>query len=184
MTKQTDKQKITEFLRYLVIGFSTTFINWGVSIILEELIGMPGWINTVISWIISVIFFAFWSYKFFVFRSRSMEKHILFTEFIGFVSARLLTLGVESLFIFVFVDWLGFNQIIRFSFTRLAEGKLAGSFYIDIKEFYIFKLFATVIITILNYIFSKLVIFKKGQKLSMEENSEEMQNDDNINSEL
>ncbi len=172
------KQALMEFLRYLIIGFSTTFLNWGITIAFVELTELEktdiGYtIITVIAWVISTVFFAFWMYKFFVFRSKSMQPKILWTEFAGFTGARLLTLGVESVIMLIFCDILGIDEIIHFGFTRMVDGVAAGSFGFEIRESYIVKLGACVITTILNYIFSKLIIFKKGQKLSLEEAKKE-----------
>lgn len=165
---------LMEFIRYIIIGFATTAINWGVTICFTELTGLDetdigNAVIVVISWIVSVIFFAFWMYKRFVFRSNSMKKDILIPEFIGFTSARLFTLVVEFIIMLIFCDILGFDEIVRFGFTRVVEGVDSGSIGINIRENYIVKLGACVIVTILNYIFSKLIIFKKGQKLSSEE---------------
>lgn len=169
-----EKKGLAEFLRYLIIGFSTTFLNWGISIAFKELTALDdtpvgNTIITVIAWTLSTVFFAFWMYKFFVFRSKSMKPKILWTEFAGFTGARLLTLGVESLIILIFCDILAFDHVIHFGFTRMVDGVAQGQFGFSIKEYYIVKLGSCVITTILNYIFSKLVIFKKGQKLSLEE---------------
>lgn len=169
---------LMEFIRYLIIGFSTTGINWGVTILFTELTGLDetkigNALIAVIAWVVSVIFFAFWMYKRYVFRSNSMEKDILLPEFIGFTSARLFTLIVEFVIMLVFCDILGIDEIIHFGFTRIVEGETVGSWGINIRENYIVKLGACVIVTILNYIFSKLIIFKKGQKLSDEEQEKE-----------
>lgn len=166
--KENNKEKINEFMRYLIIGFSTTALNWLSAIFFEEALGMVEWLGTALSWTISVIFFAFWAYKFFVFRSRSMEKNILVPEFIGFVSARLLTLGFETGFIFIFVNLLGFDQVLHFGFTRMVDGVAGSQFGISIKEYYIFKFIATVFVTILNYIASKLVIFRNAKAAEAE----------------
>ena len=181
MSKLMDKIKgnkgLGEFLRYLVIGFSTTFLNWGISIALKELTRLDenkigNTIIVTIAWAISTVCFAFWMYKFFVFRSKSMQSGILWKEFVGFTGARLLTWGVEALTFFVFCDMLGFDHIIRFGFTRVVDGVAGGSWGIDVREYYIVKFGALVVTTIVNYIFSKVVIFKKGQKISAEKEAE------------
>lgn len=178
MSKLLDKIKkskgLGEFLRYLVIGFSTTFLNWGISIALKELTSLDqseiG--NTVIvsiAWAISTACFAFWMYKFFVFRSKSMKAKILWGEFAAFTGARIITWGVEALTFFVFCDMLDFDHIIHLGFTRMVDGVAVGSWGIHIREYYIVKFGALVVTTIVNYIFSKFVIFKKGQKVTLDE---------------
>jgi preprotein translocase subunit SecG len=132
---------------------------------------------SILTLIIAIVFFAFWAYKFFVFRSRSMEKKVLIPEFIGFASARLLTLAFETGFIFVFVNLLDFNQAIHFGFTRMVYGAATSTqFGITIKEYYIFKFIATVFVTIMNYIASKLIIFRNANKGKAEENDDSCEN--------
>ena len=159
------RNRILELLRYLIVGTTATAINWGVAALFRELWDVSGGLNTIIAWIVSNVIFAFWGYKLFVFRSMTMEKRTVFYEFIGFVSARLLTLLFEWAFMKVFVDLLDFDHVIRVGFTRMVDGTETGSFALNIKEFYIFKLIATVFVTILNYIFSKLVIFNNNNPL-------------------
>ena len=65
------------------------------------------------------------------------------------------------------VDLLGFDHIIEFGFTRIVDGAATAKFVLPIKEYYIFKLLATVVVTILNFIASKFIIFRKGQKQAM-----------------
>ena len=67
----------------------------------------------------------------------------------------------------IFVDLLGFDHIIEFGFTRIVDGAATAKFVLPIKEYYIFKLLATVVVTILNFIASKFIIFRKGQKQAM-----------------
>ena len=182
MSKEVKNKKmnkeLAEFLRYVLIGFATTALNWGVSILFKELTSLDktaigNTIITIISWIVAIVFFAFWMYKIFVFRSKSMEKSIFLPEFAGFIGARLLTLGVESLIILVFCDLLGFDHVVSFGYTRIVDGIPQAPVGFEIKEYYIIKLFAGVIITILNYIFSKLFIFKKGQKLTQKSSEQQ-----------
>ena len=54
----------------------------------------------------------------------------------------------------------------------MVDGVAQGSWGIDVREYYIVKFGALVITTIVNYIFSKLVIFKKGQRISAEKEAE------------
>ena len=168
------KDKIKEIGRYIIIGFATTIINWAVQIALTELVHADGentsnWWITAVAWIVSTLFFAFWAYKIFVFRSKSMKKDVLMPEFVSFTGARLVTFFIELAIMTLFCDLLGFNDKIMLSFSKAVLDKgdtvIANKqmFEFGIREEYIIKLFACVIITILNYIFSKLVIFKKGQ---------------------
>ena len=172
--KKIKKESVGEFIRYLIIGFSNTGINWGVNVLLNELTPLGSFslgatIASVIAWIISTIFFAFWMYKLFVFKSKSMLPGILWMEFAGFTSARLLTLGVEALIMFIGCTLMGFDHDVKILLSRVVEGEPKTFIDFTLGERYFVKLAATAIITIINYIFSKLVIFKKGQRLSSEE---------------
>ena len=161
-TENNEKNsRIKEIIRYIIIGFATTAINWGVTIIFTDLIRVPGSVSSIIAWIVSTLCFAFWAYKIFVFRSKSMKKDILYPEFVSFTAARLLTLGIEFLIMLLFVDIIGFDRNMVIHAYRDGGGKEIFEF--KIGERYIVKLFACVIETVVNYIFSKLVIFKKGQ---------------------
>ena len=171
--KRVRRERLMEIVRYIIVGVTTTAINWVAAWLMREFTSIPAWLNTAISWILCTVFFAFWAYKFFVFRSKTMEKKTLLREFVSFIAARLFTLGFETLFMWIFVDVLGFNNMLRFGFTRMTEaGAELGAFGLSIREFYVFKFLATIVITVLNYIFSKLVIFRK-KKTEDDEPAEE-----------
>lgn len=131
-----------ETISYLVFGVLTT----AVSIISYELIKFmltgggeptPFQMNiaNVSSWILAVAF-AYITNKIFVFRSVSMSPRVLLKEISAFVGARLLSLGFEIVWMNVTVSLLHFNDSIC---------KIAAQF----------------VIVVMNYIFSKLFIFKK-----------------------
>jgi putative flippase GtrA len=87
------------------------------------------------AWVIAVTF-AYIVNKWSVFRSRSSSAKDELTKMGKFYGARLVTLGVEQLGMYIFIERLGI-------YRWLVKGGLA------------------VIVIILNYIFSKLYIFKK-----------------------
>jgi putative flippase GtrA len=88
----------------------------------------------VSSWILAVSF-AFVTNKLFVFQSSSLEMSVLIKEISAFVGARLLSLGFEIVWMNVTTTVLKWNDSVC---------KIAAQF----------------VITVLNYIFSKLFIFK------------------------
>jgi putative flippase GtrA len=90
----------------------------------------------IISWLITVVF-AFVVNKLFVFESRSWEKSVAVKELTGFVGARLFSLAAETAVIIFWVSVLGGNEI----FAK--------------------AVIAQIIVMILNYVLSKLFIFKK-----------------------
>ena len=109
-----------------------------VSYSLCRFIGIDIFISNVISWVISVLFM-YITNKLFVFKSKTNNKSELFKEFLSFVLARVFTLVIETLILYLGSKVLNINDIIV-------------------------KIIAQVVIIILNYILSKLWIFKKDKK--------------------
>lgn len=132
--------KHREFVLYAVFGVLTTAVNYGVYYPLVNIPGMAEhtrwWtlIVNVFAWVASVLF-AFVTNKLFVFKSRGKGKKTAFKELAAFFGARLASLAVEELVLFVFVTLLHFNENI-------------------------IKLIASIGTVICNYFFSKFIIFK------------------------
>ncbi|WP_131026731.1 GtrA family protein, partial [Clostridioides difficile] len=87
-----------------------------------------------LAWIIAVLF-AYVTNKFFVFESKRIEIKFLFKEFLSFVSFSLLSGFVEMLIMYVMIDLLFVNDVIV-------------------------KIFTNIVVIVLNYLFSKMIIFK------------------------
>ena len=149
-------KKHWDVIAYLFFGVLTTLVSWvtyaGFLILFEKL-GMNGELNIIISnvlsWIFAVIF-AFITNKLWVFRSKSFAAKTLWYEIGTFVSARLVTLLIET-------------------------GILAGAALIFGSDNNIInmvmKIITSIIVVVLNYIFSKLIIFrKKGENKEEEKN--------------
>ena len=94
--------------------------------------------NTV-NWVICVIF-TFFTNKFFVFRSRTENAKGFIREFLSFTAARLFTLVLEDIIIWIGCSLMGYNEGI---------GQMVVKF---IGQF---------VVIVTNYILSKLWIFKK-----------------------
>lgn len=129
--------KYKEIINYLIIGGLTTVISLGtyyllVCTILDPNNALELQIANVSSWIAAVIF-AYFTNRIFVFESKDNNK---FKEFFKFIAARLVTLGLDMLFMYIFVTVLGFNDKI-------------------------IKIIVQILVVILNYIFSKFMVFKK-----------------------
>ena len=134
--------KYRELIIYVVVGGITTVVNWVASFLLDEVldssIPVQNTIINVIAWIVAVLV-SFPLNRKWVFQSRNPKW---FSEFIGFTGARVSTLVIEEVIMLLCVNL----------------------FHIPFK---ISKVFiASVIVMILNYVFSKLFVFKKGQKNS------------------
>ena len=113
----------------------------------------------ILSWICGVLF-AFVTNKIWVFNSRSWKIKLVLTELWKFVVARLITGAIEWIGHPLLIS-LGLNQTIDI-FGRKLEGFWA-------------KIVISVIVVILNYVFSKLIVFKK--KKSDKEEIEDLNKD-------
>ena len=137
-------KKYEEIINYLIIGVLTTVVNLAVKYallftVLNASDATQLQIAVVISWIVACLF-AYITNRKIVFKSKS--KKIL-KEFTAFISARLFTLILEMLIMFIFVTLL----------------KLNSNLWVVI-----WSIVAQVVVIVVNYILSKLVIFKKEKK--------------------
>lgn len=123
-----------ETISYAIFGVLTTTINF---ISYEGLyrLGMSNLTANWMVWVIAVTF-AYIVNKWSVFRSRSNSCKDELIKMLKFYGARLVSLGIEQLGLLVFVEILGI-------YRWLVKGTLS------------------IIVIILNYIFSKLYIFAK-----------------------
>lgn len=145
-------KKYKEIILYIFFGVLTTIVNFVIYFIMNALLGEDMYlVSNVIAWI-GAVAFAYVTNKIWVFESKSRESKTLLREIGEFVSARLLSLGIEEAGLYIFVDLLKFSAY-SFSFLRLT---ITG----DV----IAKVIMQIIVVILNYIFSKFIIFKKVKK--------------------
>ena len=129
--------KNEEIWNYLIVGFLTTIVSIltyyiCVRTFLNPNIAIELQIANIISWIIAVSF-AYITNRIFVFKSK--EKNML-KEATNFVGSRILTLLLDMLCMFIIVTLLGLYDLIG-------------------------KIVSQVVVTIGNYIISKLFVFKK-----------------------
>ena len=126
--------KFREVLMYLFFGGLTTVVNIVSFYILRKL-SVEVYVSNIIAWLIAVIF-AFITNKLFVFESRGKSKKENARELISFFGFRILSLGFDMGSMFLLIDILHVGEMIS-------------------------KVLANILVIILNYIFSKLFIFKK-----------------------
>ena len=136
-------RKHQEAALYLLFGFLTTVVNWGTYVVLV-LCGLEINVSNIISWITGVLF-AFAVNKWFVFRSRSLVPVVVLRELGSFFAARIIT-GAIAIILFPIVYALGMNQTIMG-----IDGFVA-------------KVFTTVIEIVLNWLFSKYLIFDLSKR--------------------
>ncbi|MBQ6947181.1 MAG: GtrA family protein [Clostridia bacterium] len=166
-------EKYREFIVYVIVGFSTTIINWVVSLAYAYTFGNAGWhltINTTVAWIVATVY-AFFMNKLVVFRSKDLKAKTLLVEGGEFCGARLFSWGLETAGMNLLCKVLGFEAL---TFSFVVTNSAATVFQIPLTGFIFSKLCMLVITTVSNYIFSKFVIFrKKVKKEQPEEVTEE-----------
>ena len=126
-------KKYREIILYLFFGGCTTLVNI-VSYYICSRIGMGTAVSTVIAWVLSVLF-AYATNRKYVFESRASGFVPILKETAGFFFCRLATGLLDLAVMIVFVDVLHFNGML-------------------------IKILSNVIVIILNYLASKLMIFK------------------------
>jgi putative flippase GtrA len=128
-------QKYRDIILYLFFGGCTTVLNIAVYYLCYNIAGIPNVPSTCIAWILSVLF-AYLTNKVYVFQSRSFQREVLLREGLQFFGCRLLTGILDVAIMFVAVDLLHWNGLL-------------------------WKVISNVLVIILNYVASKLLIFKK-----------------------
>lgn len=142
-------KKHREIIVYFVFGVLTTAVNLITFYALETLFGTENsyLYNNVIAWVVAVVF-AYVTNKLVVFESKSWAPSVVLKESAEFVGARLFSLGVEEAGLWLFVDLFSFGAVS----IKILGFNLTGGF--------IAKAILAVIVVILNYFFSKFIIFK------------------------
>lgn len=145
--KRTMGNKLSLFIKsqretivYLIVGFIVTCVNWLIYGLLSSVFYVDIIISNIIAWIVAVVV-AFVLNKRFVFLSMSWEKSVVLKEAISFVSSRVFT-GIIEICTVPLLLYFGLNQPL----VRIEAGWA--------------KAIACLIGIILNYIFSKLFVFK------------------------
>lgn len=126
--------KYKEFLVYAFFGVCTTLINWGSYYLCYNIFHIPNVAATIIAWILAVIF-AFITNKIWVFDSKSFKKSVVFRELLTFFVSRIATGVLDVAIMYFAVDAFAMNSTV-------------------------WKLISNVLVIIINYVLSKLVIFK------------------------
>jgi len=141
--------KYKETILYIFFGAVTTFVNLVVFKLCCLLFGSKLYLVwNVVAWVAAVLT-AFFTNKLWVFESKSWEPAVLRRELPTFFGARVFSFFVEEAGLLLTVDLLGFGA---WSFTLP---------FITGEGHDVCKVFLQVVVLVHNYIFSKLVIFKK-----------------------
>ena len=125
-----------EFIWYVISGTVVTIVSWVTYYIPYQILGWSNMVSEIFSWILTVAT-AYVTNKIWVFKSYSWDWEIVKQEAVKFVSMRLASGVVEWILMWLFVDKMGFNGMLM-------------------------KVLVSVIVVIMNYVCSKLLIFKKS----------------------
>jgi len=125
----------TELVTYLIVGVATTLVNYVVYCAVRFGLGVSLEASNVAAWVVAVAF-GYAANKAFVFRTHCDSRGALLREAGSFFAMRLVSLGVETLLLKLTVQVLRFNEPLM-------------------------KLLMNILVIILNYVFSKLFVFKK-----------------------
>ncbi len=134
-------KKYREIIMYLIFGVSTTLVNWVVYTLLIKLADADVTLANGIAWLAAVTF-AYVTNKLYVFESKSWAASVLVKEIVSFYGARIAS-GVFEIFLPALLIKIGLDQAV---------------FGID---GFLAKAVVSVLVIVLNYIFSKLFVFRK-----------------------
>ena len=128
-------EKYRDILSYLIFGVLTTAVNYLIYLPAFNFCGISAAVSNMIAWVGAVIF-AFLTNKPFVFHSHDWSAKTVVPELTKFVSCRLASGVLETVILFLAVDCMSWNGNI-------------------------WKLITQVLVIIINYVGSKLLVFRK-----------------------
>lgn len=130
-------QKYREIIVYIIFGGLTTLVNFVGYLVLTRLVGMEAGIANIVAILISILF-AYITNKIWVFESKTTNLKEIAKEMVSFFGCRaftsLLDIGLFDLLVYVF----------------------------HISDIWV-KLFNQIIVIVLNYILSKVIVFRKDK---------------------
>ena len=130
--------KYKEILMYIIFGVLTTVVNIVSYFLLARILHIDTVVSTVIALILSILF-AYITNKIFVFESKTNTAKELLKEIISFFGCRAFTGILDVAFMYITVEVFNLNDMIM-------------------------KIISNIVVIIVNYIFSKLIIFKKDKR--------------------
>ncbi len=133
-------KKYRELIVYFITGVLTTLVNWIAYALCAETFGWSVAVSNAIAWVVAVVF-AYVVNKLWVFQSYNWEIRFVAKECFLFVSARILT-GIFEIIAVPLLVSIGLNQP-----------------FFGVKGMWA-KIVVSVIVMVLNYVFSKLIVFR------------------------
>ena len=134
-TLKTLLKKHWDVISYLIFGVLTTAVNYIIYLPCYNVLGMSGSLSNAIAWA-GAVAFAYLTNKPFVFQSHDWSARTVIPELSKFVGCRIGSGVLETAIIFLTVDILAWNGNVM-------------------------KLATSVLVVVLNYIGSKLLVFRK-----------------------
>ena len=128
-------EKYWDVLSYLFLGVLTTVVNYLIYLPCYNMLHLSASVSNAIAWVVAVAF-AYLTNKPWVFKSHDWSRQTVIPELTKFVGCRVGSGALETGIIFLTVDLLCWNGNIM-------------------------KLVTSVLVVILNYIGSKLLVFRK-----------------------
>lgn len=132
MIKLTKKYK--ETISYLIFGILSTIVNIATYVFFSRIIKINFMVSNIIAWFVAVIF-AYITNKFFVFESKNINIKFILKEITSFMSLRIVSGLTELILMYIMINIMLIND-------------------------FIVKIITNIVVVILNFIFSKLIIFK------------------------
>lgn len=124
-----------DIISYLFFGVATTIVNYLIYLPCYNLLGLSSAVSNSIAWVFAVAF-AYLTNKPFVFKSMDWSAATVIPELTKFVSCRIASGAAETVILLLCVDILGWNGNIM-------------------------KLITNVLVIIMNYVGSKLLVFRQ-----------------------
>lgn len=131
----TIAKKHSDVISYLFFGGLTTLVNYIIYIPLYNWCSFSATLSNCVAWVVAVAF-AYLTNKPFVFKSHDWSAKTVIPELTKFIGCRIGSGAAETVILFLAVDLLGWNGNI-------------------------WKLVTQVMVTVMNYVASKLLVFRK-----------------------
>lgn len=125
-----------ETISYLIFGVLTTLVDTITFFISNNVLKVEYVFATMVAWVLAVIF-AYVTNKLWVFNSKNTKINVILKEAANFFIARILSLIFTIIWMIVTVEIIGVDEFLS-------------------------KILANIFVVIINYLFSKLFIFKKA----------------------
>ncbi|MBQ7827116.1 MAG: GtrA family protein [Clostridia bacterium] len=153
--------KYKEIVNYLIFGVLTTVIDFAVYTPLTAILGadfkiagvIPWYIVTsVIAWIVAVLF-AYITNKKWVFEEKDWSAGKVARELTSFAGGRVVTLLIQLFLMWLMIDVTHLDKTALFTW---------GAGLVGLKGDFVVKAIVAVVVVVLNYVISKLFVFKSA----------------------